>query len=610
MTGKQKKILYRILISGILLTAAVLSGTQGWLRLSVFLVPYLLIGWDVLRRAAQNILNGQIFDENFLMTVATLGALGCGEYPEAAAVMLFYRIGELFESVAVGRARRSIADLMDIRPDVAHIERDGQLIPVDPEEVEIGEYIVVKPGERIPLDGKITEGFSALDTAALTGESSPRDVSAGDEVLSGCINLIGVLHIQVSKPYDQSTVAKILDLVENANTKKAQAEHFITKFARFYTPCVVFAALALAIFPSLADGQWSMWIHRALIFLVVSCPCALVISVPLTFFGGIGGASRCGILIKGGNYLEALAQTRVVVFDKTGTLTQGIFSVTHISSVHMEEHQLLELAALAEYQSNHPISRSIRFAYGKIPDLNRVKDVKESIGYGVRAEVDGKTVLAGSSRLLEEDGVLIPPQTETGTAVHVAVNGRYAGCILLSDLPKPGTAQMIQELKALGIEQVIMLTGDTRQAAQQIAEQMDMDQVHAQLLPHQKVEEVEKLLSPDRKLLFVGDGINDAPVLARADIGAAMGALGSDAAIEAADLVLMDDKLEKLPLAIRLARKTQYIVRENIIFALSIKFLVLILSALGHANMWMAVFADVGVSVIAILNAGRMLRIK
>lgn len=610
MTGKQKKTLYRILISGVLLAAAVLSGTQGWLRLGVFLVPYSVIGWDVLRKAAQNIRNGQVFDENFLMTVATLGALGCGEYPEAVAVMLFYRIGELFESVAVGRARRSIAELMDIRPDTAYIERDGELVPVDPEEVEIGEYIVVKPGERIPLDGKIMEGFSALDTAALTGEASPHEVSAGDEALSGCINLTGVLRIQVSKPYDQSTVAKILDLVENANTKKAHAEHFITKFARFYTPCVVFAALALAILPSLADGQWSMWIRRALIFLVVSCPCALVISIPLTFFGGIGGASRCGILIKGGNYLEALAQTRVVVFDKTGTLTQGTFSVTHISPTHMEEYQLLELAALAEYQSNHPISRSIRAAYGKIPDLTRVKDVMESAGYGVRAVVDGQSVLVGSSRLLEEDGVPIPLQTETGTTVHIAVNGCYAGCILLADLPKPGTAQMMQELKALGIEQVIMLTGDIWQAAQQIAVQMGVDQVHAGLLPHQKVEEVERLLSPDRKLLFVGDGINDAPVLARADIGAAMGAMGSDAAIEAADLVLMDDKLEKLPQAIRLARKTQHIVRENIIFALSIKFLVLILSALGHANMWMAVFADVGVSVIAILNAGRMLRIK
>lgn len=610
MTRKQKKILYRILISAILLTAAVLSNTQGWLRLVAFLLPYSVIGWDVLRRAAQNILNGQIFDENFLMTTATLGALGCGEYPEAVAVMLFYRIGELFESVAVGRARRSIADLMDIRPDTAYVERDGQLIPVDPEEVEIGEYIVVKPGERIPLDGKITEGFSALDTAALTGESAPRNVSEGDDVVSGCINLTGVLHIQVSRLYSQSTVSKILDLVENAGTKKAQAEHFITKFARFYTPCVVFAALILAILPPLADGQWSMWIHRALIFLVVSCPCALVISIPLTFFGGIGGASRCGILIKGGNYLEALARTRVVVFDKTGTLTQGVFSVTHVSPVHMEENQLLELAALAEYQSNHPLSHSICAAYGKTPDLTRVTDVVESAGYGVRAVIDGNSVLAGSSRLLEESGVPIPPQPKTGSAVYIAVNGRYAGCIFLSDLPKPGAAQAIQELRALGVEQIIMLTGDTPQAAQPIAGQTGVDQVHAGLLPHQKVEEVEKLLSPDRTLLFVGDGINDAPVLARADIGAAMGAMGSDAAIEAADLVLMDDKLEKLPQAIRLARKTRHIVQQNIMFALSVKFLVLMLSALGHANMWMAVFADVGVSVLAILNAGRMLRIK
>ncbi len=601
-------MLYRILAAGVLLCIAVLSGTQGWIQLALFLLPYGIIGWDVLHRAVQNILNGQIFDEHFLMTLATLGALGCGEYPEAVAVMLFYQVGELFQRVAVSRARRSIAALMDICPDTANVERSGEIVETDPGEVTVGEYIIIKPGERIPLDGAIIEGSSALDTSALTGESLPRDVSAGDEVISGCVNLTGVLRVRVSKPYEQSTVAKILDLVENASSKKAQAEHFITKFARYYTPCVVFAALTLAFLPPLADGQWGMWIRRALIFLVVSCPCALVISIPLTFFGGIGGASRHGILIKGGNYLETLAKTNIVVLDKTGTLTHGTFSVTRVFPVNMEEQELLELTALAEQWSSHPISRSICTAYGKPLDSARVCGIKEIPGHGVCAMVDGNTVLAGSVRLLKEEGITVPQQPEFGTTVHTAVNGCYAGYILLSDLLKPGAAQALTQLRELGIEEIVMLTGDTPQAAQHIASEVGIREVRAELLPHQKVDEVERLLSPNRTLLFVGDGINDAPVLARADIGAAMGAMGSDAAIEAADLVLMDDKLEKLPQAIRLARKNRRIVQQNIIFALGVKFLVLLLSAFGHANMWMAVFADVGVSVIAILNAGRMLR--
>ena len=610
MTRKQKKMLCRILSAGTLLIAAALSGTQGLPRLALFLLPYAVIGWDVLWRAARNILNGQIFDENFLMAVATLGALGCGEYPEAVAVMLFYQTGELFQSVAVGRARRSISDLMDIRPDVANVERDGQILEEDPETIEVGETIVVKVGERIPLDGQITDGSSTLDTAALTGESVPRNVSPEDEVVSGCVNLTGVLRLRVTKPYEESTVAKILDLVENASSKKAKAEHFITKFARYYTPCVVFAALALALLPPLMDGRWQMWIQRALIFLVVSCPCALVISIPLTFFGGIGGASRHGILIKGGNYLEALAQAGIVVFDKTGTLTQGSFSVTKISPVGTTEAELLELAALAEHWSDHPISRSIRAAYGKIPNQERVGEVQETAGHGVRAIVDGNTVLVGSSRLLAEAGIQTPAQKEAGTVIHVASDNRYLGSILISDQLKPGASQALRELKSLGIEKTVMLTGDTEWAARSIAAQAGVDEVRAELLPHQKVEEVEGMLSSHKKLVFVGDGINDAPVLSRADIGVAMGALGSDAAIEAADVVLMDDQLEKLPQAIRLARKTQRIVRENIVFALGVKFLVLLLSAFGYGTMWMAVFADVGVSVIAILNAGRMLRTK
>ncbi len=633
MTKKQKKMLWRILcaaalfivlqllppiwLSGpvpLLSTVQDRDGCGGYaLALwPLYLIPYAVIGWDVLYRAVRNILNGQVFDENFLMAVATVGAFGCGEYPEAVAVMLFYQVGELFQNVAVGRSRRSIAALMDIRPDYANIEREGQLVQVDPEEVSVGDVIVVKAGERIPLDGTVLEGASALDTAALTGESLPRDVSPGSEVISGCVNLSGLLHIRVTRPFGQSTVAKILDLVENSSQKKAKAEHFITKFARYYTPAVVFAALALAFVPPLLGmGGVGMWVQRALIFLVVSCPCALVISIPLSFFGGIGGASKQGVLVKGSNYLEALAQAGVVVFDKTGTLTQGSFSVTQVRPEGVEEAELLELAALAEQFSTHPISRSILRAWGGQADPDRVSGAEEIAGQGVRALVDGREVLAGNRKLMSRlPGWTALDGEEAGTAVHVAADGRYAGCLIISDQPKPGAAQALRELKRSGVRQTVMLTGDSESAARRVAGELGLDQYRAQLLPHQKVEQVERLLAekaPQEQLVFVGDGINDAPVLSRADIGVAMGALGSDAAIEAADIVLMDDKLEKLALAIRIARKTLSIVRQNIVFALGVKFLVLALSAMGRANMWMAVFADVGVSVLAILNAGRML---
>ena len=614
MTRKQKKMLGRILTAAALYIGVSLVGAGGWLRLGLYLIPYAVIGWDVLWRAVRNIKNGQVFDENFLMAVATLGALGCGEYPEAVAVMLFYQVGDLFESVAVGRSRRSVAALMDIRPDSANVEREGQVLEVDPDEVEVGECIVVKAGERIPLDGQVVEGSSALDTAALTGESVPRDVSVGDEVVSGCVNLSGLLRLRVTKPYDQSTVAKILDLVENASSKKAKAEHFITKFARYYTPGVVFAALALAVVPPVLDGQWSMWFQRALIFLVVSCPCALVISIPLSFFGGIGGASRQGILVKGGNYLEALAGAGVVVFDKTGTLTRGEFSVTQVCPQGMTQEELLEITALAEHWSDHPISKSIQKAYGGKVDDSRVRDARETAGHGVQALVDGRLVLAGNEKLMDSAGVAAQtPKDAAGTVVHVAVEGNYAGYLLISDQLKPGAAQAIRALKEAGVTKTVMLTGDSLEAAQRVGRELGLDEICAGLLPHQKVEQVERLLAakgPKEQLVFVGDGINDAPVLSRADIGVAMGALGSDAAIEAADIVLMDDKLEKLPQAIRIARKTLGIVKQNIVFALGVKFLVLFLTTIGKANMWMAVFADVGVSVIAILNAGRMLKVK
>ncbi len=635
MTRKQKKMLWRILISFLLFIAAVFlptvwltgpipllsaaqdrngCGAYALARWPLFLIPYLVIGWDVLWKAIRNILNGQVFDENFLMSVATIGALVIGEYPEAVAVMLFYQTGELFQNVAVSRSRQSISELMDIRPDYANIERDGQLVQVDPEEVAVGNVIVVKAGERVPLDGTVLEGTSALDTAALTGESLPRDVETGDEVISGCVNLTGLLHVQVSKPFGQSTVARILDLVENSSEKKAQAEHFITKFARYYTPIVVFAALALAVIPSLATGQWGTWVPRALNFLVVSCPCALVISIPLSFFGGLGGASKQGILVKGSNYLEALAQAKIVVFDKTGTLTQGKFAVTAVHPDGLAEAELLELAALAEQASTHPISRSIVAAWGGVPDQERAAGVEEIAGHGVRATVDGRHVLAGNRKLMERENItVVSGHNHPGTIIHVAVDGRYAGHLVIADQPKPTSAQALKELKAAGVRQTVMLTGDAQGAAQAVAQDLRLDRFYAQLLPADKVDRVEELLrdkGPKEKLVFVGDGINDAPVLSRADIGVAMGALGSDAAIEAADIVLMDDDLLKLPVAVRIARKTLSIVRQNVIFALGVKLLVLVLSAVGMANMWAAVFADVGVSVLAILNASRMLKAK
>ena len=621
MTKKQKKTRKRILTALVLFLALELAEhlapdvLPGLAWPVLYLIPYGIIGWDVLWRAIRNIKNGQVFDENFLMSVATVGAFGCGEYPEAVAVMLFYQVGELFQSVAVDRSRKSISALMDIRPDYANMERNGELVQVDPEEVSVGDVIVVKAGERVPLDGTVLEGTSSLDTAALTGESLPRDVQAGDEVVSGCVNLTGVLHVKVNKPFGESTVAKILDLVENSSSKKAKAENFITKFARYYTPAVVFAALALAALPPLLGmGPWLMWVQRALNFLVVSCPCALVISIPLSFFGGIGGASKQGILVKGGNYLEVLAQAGIVVFDKTGTLTKGSFEVTAVHPQQVSEGELLELAALAERFSDHPISRSIQAACQFAPDPNRVIDAKEIAGHGVQAVVDGKTVLAGNQKLMDQFHIPFEDACHhVGTIIHVAVDGVYMGHIVISDQVKEGAKETLRDLKAAGMRKTVMLTGDSQAVGQAVARQLGLDEVHAELLPGDKVDQVERLLQskrPKEQLVFVGDGINDAPVLSRADIGVAMGAMGSDAAIEAADIVLMDDDLKKLPVAVRIARKTLRIVRENIVFALAVKFLVLILSALGKANMWWAVFADVGVSVIAILNSMRMLNAK
>ena len=621
MTKKQKKTRKRILTALVLFLALELAEhlapdvLPGLAWPVLYLIPYGIIGWDVLWRAIRNIKNGQVFDENFLMSVATVGAFGCGEYPEAVAVMLFYQVGELFQSVAVDRSRKSISALMDIRPDYANIEQNGELVQVDPEEVSVGDVIVVKAGERVPLDGTVLEGASSLDTAALTGESLPRDVQAGDEVISGCVNLTGVLHVKVNKPFGESTVAKILDLVENSSSKKAKAENFITKFARYYTPAVVFAALALAALPPLLGmGPWLMWVQRALNFLVVSCPCALVISIPLSFFGGIGGASKQGILVKGGNYLEALAQAGIVVFDKTGTLTKGTFEVTAVHPQQVSEGELLELAALAERFSDHPISRSIQAACQSAPDPNRVTDAKEIAGHGVQAVVDGKTVLAGNQKLMDQFHIPFEDACHhVGTIIHVAVDGVYMGHIVISDQVKEGAKETLRDLKAAGMRKTVMLTGDSQAVGQAVARQLGLDEVHAELLPGDKVDQVERLLQskgPKEQLVFVGDGTNDAPVLSRADIGVAMGAMGSDAAIEAADIVLMDDDLKKLPVAVRIARKTLRIVRENIVFALAVKFLVLILSAVGVANMWWAVFADVGVSVIAILNSMRMLNAK
>ena len=614
MDKKQKKMLLRILASGALLILVSLLPLSGPVRLAAFLIPYLLIGWDILWKAGRNIAHGQVFDENFLMALATVGALVIGEYPEAVFVMLFYQVGELFQSFAVGKSRRSISSLMDIRPDYANLERDGALEEVDPEDVAVGDVIVVKPGERVPLDGVVLEGSSTLNTAALTGESLPREVSPGGDVVSGCINISGVLRVQVTKAFEESTVSRILELVENASSRKAKAEAFITKFARYYTPAVVIAAALLALIPPLFfHGVWSDWLSRACSFLVISCPCALVISVPLAFFGGIGGASRAGVLVKGGNYLEVLARTEVVVFDKTGTLTRGVFNVTAIHPDRCDESTLLELAALAECWSDHPISRSIKDAWGKEIDSARVAGVEELSGRGVRALVDGRTVWAGNDKLMEEAGVSWHPCHKTGTTVHVAVDGEYMGHLVISDEVKPDAAQAIADLRQAGVRRTVMLTGDARAVGEAVAAELGLDEVHAQLLPADKVARVEELLdrrSSGGALAFVGDGINDAPVLSRADIGIAMGALGSDAAIEAADVVLMDDKPSKIAVAIRIARRTLTIVRQNITFALGVKFLVLFLGAIGKASMWEAVFADVGVSVIAILNSMRTLRME
>jgi Cd2+/Zn2+-exporting ATPase len=620
MSRKQKKMLIRILISAVVLVAAKLLPAEdwvswgNWISTALFLISYLVIGWDVLWRAVRNIAHGQVFDENFLMAIATIGAFVTSEYAEGVAVMLFYQVGELFQSYAVGRSRQSISALMDIRPDYANIERDGQLEQVDPDEVAVGDTIVIKAGEKIPLDGVVLEGTSAVDTAALTGESLPRSIAPGDDVISGCINQSGLLRVRVTKEFGESTVAKILDLVENSSSKKAKAENFITKFARYYTPAVVIGALLLAVLPPLFfGGEWADWVHRALIFLVISCPCALVISVPLSFFGGIGGASKCGILVKGSNYLEVLSKAEMVVFDKTGTLTKGVFNVTAIHPDSFTEGELLELAALAESYSDHPISRSLKEAYGKELDTARVTSTEELSGRGVRAVIDGKTICVGNDKLMEEIGVQWHPCHRVGTTVHVAVNGLYVGHLVISDEVKPDAAKAIAALKQQGVRKTVMLTGDAKAVGENVAQSLGLDEVHTELLPADKVDQVEKLLgekSEQGKLVFVGDGINDAPVLSRADVGIAMGALGSDAAIEAADIVLMDDQPSKIAVAMQIAKKTLRIVMQNIVFALGVKAIVLILGALGMANMWEAVFADVGVSVIAILNASRALRVS
>ena len=613
MNRKQKRSLYTILLAAALFVIALLLPVEGVWELLAYLIPYGVIGWKVIWKAVKNISRGQVFDENFLMCVASVGAMCAGDYREAVAVMLFYQVGELFESCAVGKSRRSIAALMDIRPDVAHVERGGALADVDPEEVEIGEYIVVRPGERVPLDGEVIEGASTLDTAALTGESVPREIHPGEDVISGCINLSGVLRVRVNKRFGESTVARILELVENASSNKAKSENFITKFARWYTPAVCLAALLLAVVPSLITGDWGEWVSRALIFLVVSCPCALVISVPLSFFGGIGGASANGILIKGGNFVETLAQVDTVVFDKTGTLTQGNFEVTAIHPEKVPEQELLEIAALAENYSTHPISASLKRAFGLPLDESRISDVEELSGKGVIATVDGKNVAVGNGKLMSYIGVDWHECENSGTIVHVAADGAYMGHIVISDMLKPQSKAAIQALKDCGVKQSVMLTGDRRDVAEAVARELGVDQVHSELLPGDKVAQVEKLLSHQQKgekLAFVGDGINDAPVLSRADVGVAMGALGSDAAIEAADVVLMDDNPQKIATAIRISKRTLTIVHQNIVFALGVKFIVLILSALGLGNMWIAVFADVGVSVLAILNAMRALRFR
>ena len=620
MNKKQKKVLLRIIIAAVLMLIFVITDPQGWLGFVLFLIAYLTIGYDILIKACKGIRNKQPFDENFLLAVATLGAMGLGDYKEAAAVMLFYQTGELFQSIAVGRSRRNISQLMDIRPDYANIENaDGELEQVDPDEVAIGSIIVVKPGEKIPIDGTIVEGSTTLDTAALTGESVPRDAKCGDEALSGCINLSGVIKIKTSREFGESTVSKILDLVENASSKKSKSEAFITRFARVYTPTVCAGALALAIIPpvvSLAMGNpsaWDVWLYRALTFLVISCPCALVISIPLTFFAGIGGASNAGVLVKGSNYLEGLSEVRNVVFDKTGTLTRGVFEVSGVYNNTVDEAVLLEYAAYAECYSDHPISKSLKAAYGKPIDPERVADVHEISGNGVTAVFDGKSVAAGNARLMSSLGIEVPPCNEPGTLVHVAVNGTYCGVILISDKLKDGAKDAIAALKQSGIKKTVMLTGDAKRIADATAAELGIDEVYSELLPADKVSKVEELLGGlggKEKLAFVGDGINDAPVLSRADIGIAMGALGSDAAIEAADIVLMDDDPRKISKAIRISRKALRIVHENIYFAIGVKVICLVLVAVGIANMWIGIFADVGVMVIAVLNAIRALNVK
>ncbi len=627
MNKKQKKMLIRIIVAGVLLGAFhfLPENIPAAARFVLYLIPYLIIGYDILRKAFKGIINRQVFDEAFLMAVATIGAIalalysGSGDYTEAIAVMWFYQIGELFQSYAVGRSRRNISELMDIRPDYANIEVDGKLEQIDPDEVEIGTIITVQPGEKVPIDGIVTEGESTLNTSALTGESVPRDVSAGDEIISGCINLNGVLKVRTTTEFSESTVSKILDLVENASSRKSQSENFITKFARIYTPAVVYSAIALAFIPSIVlmilghQPEWGTWIYRALTFLVASCPCALVVSIPLTFFAGIGGASNAGVLVKGSNYLEQLAQTKTVVFDKTGTLTKGVFEVSGIHHNKMEDHQLLEYAALAEIASSHPISKSLKSAYGKELDRSRVTEIREISGSGLTVKVDGRNVAVGNDKLMKSLGIAYHECHSVGTIIHVSVEGEYAGHIVISDVVKPTSREAIASLKKNGIKKTVMLTGDAKKVAEQVAAELGVDEVHAELLPGDKVSRVEELMTSKKdkeRLAFVGDGINDAPVLRRADIGIAMGAMGSDAAIEAADVVLMDDDPMQIAKAIKISRKCLGIVYQNITFAIGVKLLCLILVAFGTANMWFAVFADVGVMVIAVLNAIRALFVK
>lgn len=620
MTKKQKKVLIRIIIAAVLVIALQFIPVKGYVRFGLYMIPYFVIGYDILKKAGKGILNRQIFDENFLMAVATIGAIALGDYKEGTAVMLFYQIGELFQSYAVGKSRRNISDLMDIRPDYANVEKDGELEQVDPDEIEIGTVIVVQPGEKVPIDGVVVEGTSSLNTSALTGESVPREVSVDDEIISGCINMTGLLKIRTTKEFGESTVSKILELVENASSRKSRSENFISKFAKIYTPAVCYGALALAILPPIVRmafmglaPEWGDWVYRALTFLVISCPCALVISIPLSFFAGIGGASREGVLVKGSSFLETLSQTKIVVFDKTGTMTKGVFEVNGIHHSPYKDEELLEYAALAESYSTHPISKSLQRAYGKPIDKNRVSDVEEIGGHGLTAKVDGKVVAAGNAKLMKKLGIEYHDCSHVGTIVHVAIDGKYAGHILISDVIKEHAAEAIAALKKSGIEKTVMLTGDAKNVAEHVAAQLGIDEVCSELLPGDKVEKVEELLtkkSEKDKLAFVGDGINDAPVLSRADIGIAMGALGSDAAIEAADIVLMDDDPLKISKAIRISRKCIRIVYENIYFAIGIKVICLVLGALGIANMWFAIFADVGVMILAVLNAIRTLFVK